>query len=116
MTHINPTFITGKIIIGDIATATGDLTVEGSTCIESATVLSNQNDSLVIEVKLHELDDAMLCFTQILDNNATESSGQVDVVVKQVIDITTFVLQAQYSNVINNNTILQLLFVKNSLG
>jgi len=115
MTHVNPTFITGKVIIGDTSTATGDLLIDGGTYIESAKVLSNQNNTLVLEVKLHELDNVMLCFTQVVNNNATENSGIVDVVVKQIIDITTFILQIKIYDTTTNYIILQLLFVKNYL-
>lgn len=122
MAHTNPNIITGKIVIGDIAKATGNLTIEGSSDIEKAEILSNTQDAsilngtMVLKVKLCELDDAMLCFTQIVDTVATENSGATNVVIKEIIDITTFVIQIQYKDVTDNNIILNMLFVKNSLS
>ena len=122
MAHTNPNTITGKIVIGDIAKATGNLTIEGSSDIEKAEILSNTQDSnilngtMILKVKLCELEDEMLCFTQIVDTVATGNSGATNVVIKEVIDITTFVIQIQYKDVIDNNIILNMLFVKNSLS
>lgn len=114
MAHLNPTLMTGEILLGDLLAPPSSSLITNGT-IESATVISNQNNTLLLECNIHETELPMMCFTNVINSNASEESGYLNIVIKEIQNITKFIIQVKSYNVSDVNIILMCLFVKNDL-
>ena len=115
MSHTNPNFMTGTITLNNLTASSGEH-LETTGAVESAEIVTNQNNNILLKLTIHDLDEEMLFFSSVVDSNVDENSGYITVTVQTVQDLTTFFIQIKNHNVSSNADItLSCFFAKNYL-